>query len=165
MSKSLLLVCGIALVCIGLFKPNLGNMVPSDTASTITISIPANSIVKKEAEDVVEMLKKSSSSSKTTDSAQLRDLYINLASMISLNGSDMVVNTTEEIRRANSISGHLLQASGFDLKGKYPDLSKECQEVIVASVGDDNVTLSPELRKKASDGFMALAWAFNELTR
>lgn len=163
MNKNVLLICGIVLVAIGLFKPNLGNLGNLNVKPSITLSAPTDTNIKKEAQDVVDFMRKSNSSSVSVDAAQLRDLYINLASMISLSGNDVVINTTEEIRRANSISGHLLQASGVDLKGKYAELAKECGEVIVTSIGEDNVTLSPDLRKKASDGFMALAWAFNQL--
>ena len=74
----------------------------------------------------------------------------------------MVIKNTEEIRQANSLAGTMLR---LDIKGKYPNLAKEATEVIVASIGDDNINLSPELRTKAADGFNALAWAYNEASK
>jgi hypothetical protein len=50
----------------------------------------------------------------------------------------------------------------LDIKGKYPNLAKESKEVVVASIGDDKILLSKELRVKAVEGLNALAWAFNE---
>lgn len=164
MKKKLLLLCGIVLVGIGLFKPNLNN-INSHQISTVNISAPSDPNLKKEAQDIIDIMKNSRSLSVKADSAQLRDLYLSLATMISLDKQDVVVNTTEDIRKANSISGHLLQAVGVDLSGKYANLSKECQDVIVLCIGDDIVSLSPDLRKKAAESFITLAWAFNEINK
>lgn len=165
-NKNLLLLCGLILICVGLIKPNINNFLPINESRTkISINTPENNDIKQAAQTVSELMKNSGASSVKADSAQLRDLYINLANMISLDGKDTVITTTEEIKKANSISGHLLQASGVDLKGKYVDLAKRCQDVVIAGISDDNVALSPELRKKAVESFMALAWAFNQTSR
>lgn len=165
MNKNLLLLIGIILLSFGLFRPQLNVSPANSSTPSVSVDVPSENGLKESAQKIVDLMRNSNSFSVKTDSAQLRDLYINLAVMISLDGKDTVINTTEEIRKANSISGHLLQAVGVDLKGKYNNLAKECQNVIVGSIGDENITLSPELRKKASESFMALAWAFNELSR
>ena len=103
------------------------------------------------------MLKSTNGSKR--DFKKLRDLYIDLAKLVELDGEDEVVKSTEDIRQANSLAGVMLR---LDIKGKYPDLAKEIKEVIVAAIGDDQIPLSKELRPKAVDGFNALAWAMNE---
>lgn len=166
MNKNIILACGIGLICIGIFRPNLNlNTKPQADSNAISIVAPSDNDIRKEAEEVTALMRASDSSSLRTDCAQLRDLYVNFAAMVSLDNTDVVINTTEEIRKANSISGKLLQALGLDVKTKYTNLAKECQDVIVTAIGDDNVALSPDLRKKAADGFSGLAWAFNEILK
>jgi hypothetical protein len=82
-----------------------------------------------------------------------------MATLISLDGEDLVIRNTEEIRQANSLSGLMLK---LDMKGKYPDLANAAKDLIVTAVGDDNVDLDKELRNNAVLGFKALAWACNE---
>jgi len=50
----------------------------------------------------------------------------------------------------------------LNIKDKYVDLAESNQALIVDAIGDDNIPLTKELRKKAVDAFMALAWACNE---
>ena len=45
-----------------------------------------------------------------------------------LDGEDLVIKNTDEIRQANSIAGVMLR---LDIKGKYPDLAKEANRYIV----------------------------------
>ena len=68
----------------------------------------------------------------------------------------MVVKNTEEVRQANKLAGVMLK---LDIKGKYPELAKATNAVIVASLGDDSLMLDDKLRQQAVDGFKALAWA------
>ena len=104
---------------------------------------------------MVVVLKESGAKS---DAKRLRDLYLDLAKLVELDGENEVVKSTEEIRQANSLAGVMLR---LDIKGKYPDLAKEAKEVVVAAIGDDQILLSKELRAKAVEGLNALAWACN----
>jgi hypothetical protein len=163
-SKNLLLVLAIFLIVVGLVKPDMSNLgiYPNrpSTVDVMELVAPADENVKKEAEDVINLLKSANGSK--TDLKKLRDLSLDLGRLVELDGDDLVIKNTEEIRQANSLAGPMLR---LDVKGKYPNLAKEAKEVIVASIGDDNINLSPELRTKAVDGFNALAWAYNEASK
>lgn len=162
MNHKTILILACLLIAIGLFKPDLSNLgfSPNKPASidVLELSVPTDANVKKEADDVVGLLKEIGTSVKS-DARKLRDLYLDLSKLVELDDSETVVTNTEEIRQANSLAGLMLR---LDIKGKYPNLAKEAKEVIVASIGDDKILLSKELRVKAVDGFNALAWAFNE---
>lgn len=160
-NNKVILVLAALLIALGLFQPNLSDWgVPNKPVSIDVLELvaPVDENVKKEADDVVSLLKESGSSVKS-DAKRLRDLYLDLAKLVELDGEDEVVKSTDEIRQANSLAGLMLR---LDIKGKYPDLAKEAKEVVVASIGDDHILLSKELRVKAVEGFNALAWAFNE---
>ena len=157
--KHLLLVCGSLLVLVGLIKPDLSKLIPSNNpTNSVVIETPMDSNIRAQADELVALLKSFGSDVKG-DALRLRDLYLDLATLISLDGTDQVVKNTEEIRQANSLAGMMLR---LDIKDKYSNLAKEAKDVIVAAIGDDQVLLSAELRAKAVEGFKALAWACNE---
>lgn len=158
--KHILLVCGALLVLVGLIKPDLSKLIPSNNNPTnsVVIEAPMDSNIRTQADELVALLK-SFGSDIRGDALKLRDLYLDLATLISLDGTDQVVKNTEEIRQANSLAGIMLR---LDIKDKYSNLAKEAKDVIVAAIGDDQVLLSAELRAKAVEGFKALAWACNE---
>lgn len=159
MHNKILLSIGVALVVLGLLRPNINSLLPNNTPSSVDvleISAPKDETLLKEANDIVNIIKNNMPKS---DCKKLRDLYLDIKQLIKLDGDDQVIKNTEEIRQANSIAGAMLR---LDMKGKYPELAKECKEVVVAAIGDDQIILSPELRLKSMDSFDALAWAFNE---
>lgn len=160
-TKNLLLLIGAILIVLGLFKPNLSNIVnvtPSDT--TVVVEKPSNIELLDECQDVVNALKKNND--RKYDALRLASLYNDLATLISLDNEDMVVKNTEEIRQANKLAGVMLK---LDIKGKYPELAKATNSVIIASLGDDSVMLDDKLREQAIEGFKALAWACIEGTK
>jgi hypothetical protein len=164
MNKNTLLIVGGLLILLGLTKFDLGRLNPI-TPSPSNIDVmelvaPSDENVKKEADDVVSLLK--TSSGPKNDFKRLRDLTLDLGRLVQLDGEDLVIKNTDEIRQANSIAGVMLR---LDIKGKYANLPKEAKEVIVASIGDDNINLTPDLRVKAVEGFNALAWAYNEASK
>jgi hypothetical protein len=156
--KNILLGLAGLLILVGLLKPEFSNILgPNKPVSVdvLELSAPTDETVKKEADDVVALLKEAGAKG---DAKRLRDLYLDLAKLVELDGEDEVIKSTEEIRQANSLAGVMLK---LDMKGKYPDLAKEAKEVVVASIGDDQILLSKELRVKAVEGLNALAWACN----
>lgn len=165
MNKSkLLLVVGACLCAIGLFKIDLSNFIPNRVpvqVDNMELSEPSDEDLKKEANDIVSLMKGVGNSSKS-DSKRLRDLYIDMSNLVELDEESAVIKNTDEIRSANSLAGIMLH---LDMKGKYANLSKETNQVIVTSIGDESVPLSKTLRSKAVDGFRALAWAFNESSK
>lgn len=163
MNKNIVLVFAGLLILLGLStKFNFVNLFPSNTNTIDVMELmePTDPNIKKEADDVVLLLKNSNGSK--NDFKKLRDLSLDLGRLVQLDGEDLVIKNTEEIRQANSLSGVMLK---LDIKGKYPNLAKEAKEVIVASIGDDNIPLTPELRTKAIDGFNGLAWAYNQASK
>jgi hypothetical protein len=158
MNKNIVLILAGLLILLSLSsKFNLVNLSPNSSpkVDVMELAEPTDPNVKKEADDVVSVLKESGAKG---DAKRLRDLYLDLAKLVELDGENEVVRNTEEIRQANSLAGVMLR---LDIKGKYPDLAKEAKEVVVASIGDDQILLSKELRAKAVEGFNALAWACN----
>jgi hypothetical protein len=155
--KKILLSLGGLLILLGLLKPEFSDLLkPRPSAvDVLELSTPTDEILKKEADDVVAVLKEAGAKS---DARKLRNLYLDLAKLVELDGEDEVIKSTEEIRQANSLTGIMLR---LNIKGKYPNLAKEAKEVVVAAIGDDQILLSKELRAKAVEGLNALAWACN----
>lgn len=152
MNKKVLVFIGVVLVWVGLTKPNFMGLQKKTT--------PVNSVVSVELKPVAEKVLDTINASTNKDSQELgllRDLYLHISELIILDNKDMVVKTTDEIRETNSVAGRLLNISG-----KYPNLAKTSNDVIVAAIGNDNVPLTTDLRKKAAEGFQALSWAFDK---
>lgn len=162
-NKTLVLVIGSVLILVGLTRMDLSSFLPSmpQNIDVMELAEPTDPNVKKEADEVVALVKSYGASSKS-DFKKLRDLMLDLGRLVELDGEDEVVKNTDEIRQANSLSGPMLR---LDIKNKYKDLKKESQDVVIASIGDDNIPLTKELRPKAVEGFNALAWAYNEATK
>lgn len=161
-TKTLLLVVALGLVGFSVFKPDLGSIVKPnkpDTVDVMELSEPSENL-KPKAEKVVSILQ--SVTDHKADSKKLRDLYLDLATLVSLDAENEVLTTSEEIRQANSIAGVMLR---LDIKNKYKDLSLATKDVIAAAIGDDLIPLNADLRKKAVEGFQALAWACNTASK
>lgn len=163
MNKKILLALGLGLLVVGLVKPNLSNPLskPESVVDTIVVvTPPSDEKIKQAAESVVSILKESGVS--IANCRRLSSLYCDMARLVELDGEDMVIKNTEEIKQANSLSGLMLR---LDIKGKYPKLAEAAKAVVVAGVGDDSVSLDSALRAKAVESFMALSWAFNEASK
>lgn len=163
--NSIILTGAILLILAGIFKPDLGwikiNPVPEKTDTiivTVEIDEPKDETLKKMAAEVGGIFRAYGKDS-SQDALRLRDLYLDLATLISLDGEDRVVAGTEDIRQANKLSGSMLK---LNIKNKYINLSKASNDLIVYSIGSDDIPLTPELRQKAAEAFRALAWGCNE---
>lgn len=162
-NKYLLAVAGL-LIIMGLtkFDPTQllnNNNRPVAVVDNLELVEPTNENLKKEAEDIVVLLQEKLDKKDLTKFLELRNLYLDLGVLISLDGENEVIKTTDEIRQANSMAGIMLN---LDLKNKYPGLAKENNDVLVAAIGDDSILLSKELRTQAIEAFKALAWAYNK---
>lgn len=158
-TKVLLLLVAIGLVGYSVYKPEF-NVKPIPTSVDVMVVPEPASNLKPLAEKVVDILV--SVPDHKTDCKKLRDLYIDLSTLISLDAENEVVTTSEEVRQANSLAGLMLR---LDIKAKYKDLSIATKDVIIAAIGDDLIVLNSDLRKQAELGFMALAWACNEASK
>lgn len=161
-TKKILLLIGAALVLVGFLKPDLSSILPNSRPATVDVmelTEPTDTVLKKEADEVVALLQKLNAKSDVAKFRKLRDLYLDLARLVELDGEDTVIKNTDDIRQANSISGVMLR---LDMKDKYADLKKELNDVMVSGIGDDSLNVSSELRTKGVDSFLALAWAINE---
>lgn len=162
MNNKTLLVIASILIGIGLIKPNLDNFsLPwnnkNDVINRTTIDRPKDNNLLDKTARIIEALQ--SHKDRKIDGVKLANLYNDLAILIELDAENEVIKTTEEIRQANSLAGLMLK---LNIKDKYPNLAKANQDLIVAAIGDDSVTLDANLRKSAVEGFRALAWACNE---
>lgn len=153
-----LLLVGALLLGVGLLKPNLSNIVPNKTVvvEPSDLSEPSETL-QDEADEVIKAL--SVDTDRKIDGKRLAQLYIDMATLISLDGEDQVIKNTEEVRQANRLTGLMLR---LNIKGKYPELPTAAQKLVVKAIGDDQVLLNADLRAKAVEGFKALAWACNE---
>jgi hypothetical protein len=154
-NKTLLLIVAAILLLVGIFKPNLSVVPNTPSVPSVNVAAPSDPEVKEVCSEVISILQKG----KSSDALRLSSLYMDIATLIELDGENEVIKTTEDIRQANSLSGLLLR---LDIKGKYENLSEATTKVIKTGIGDDDVSLDPELRKKASESFRALAWACKE---
>jgi hypothetical protein len=160
-TKTLLLALAFILIGIGLFKPNLGSLVDRPQPVVVDVaelSAPVREGLKTKADEVVRVLKNGDSDRKT-DGKRLSSLYVDLATLVTLDGDDEVIKNTEEIRQANKLAGTMLK---LDIKNKYPKLAEAAKAVIIEAIGDDSVALNKESRVQAAEGFKALAWACSQ---
>jgi len=159
MNNKILLVVGIGLLSLGLIKPNLNFPISNPNNNTIVVvTPPQEKELKDRCQSVIDALIAGSSDRKK-DAVRLSELYMDLATLIELDGEDEVVKTTEEVRQANTLCGAMLR---MNIKGKYPGLAEAAQIVISSQIGDDIIPLDASLRQKSSEAFRALAWACNE---
>lgn len=160
MNKNLLVLLVAALLIVfGLFKPSLSVVDPANNENFVSrFKPPSNVMLADYCMPVIEALR-SNPSSRNVDGKKLASLYRDLATLISLDGDNMVIKNTEEVRQANRLAGIMLQ---LDMKGKYKDLASANDTLIKVAIGDDSVLLDSILRDKAVEGFNALAWACYE---
>jgi hypothetical protein len=161
MNKTTLLVIGGLLILVGLIKPNFNMPIDKPSNNIVVVDSPSSDELKELCQPVIDALR-DGGSSRVKDGKRLSDLYMDLATLVELDGENMVVKTTEEIKQANSLAGVMLR---MDIKNKYPNLASSAQALIAKNVSDDMVLLDETLRAKAVESFRALAWATNEGTK
>lgn len=154
------LIIGALILIYGLLSPVIENNITTNNAS-VSVVAPLDPALRDNCEKVIETFK-NGSGDKKTDGIKLSSLYLDLAKLIALDDKNETIKNTDEIRDANRLAGLLYD---LELKDKYPDLANAANNVVIAYIGDDNVVLDPELRKKAVEAFNGLAWAFYEGTK
>ncbi len=167
MQNKVALSIGVILLVIGFFKPDLSNIInfpsninePACSVESYVTDAPEDENLLEKARNVTSIVKSSDDSTRKSDCLKLSALYADIATLIELDGSDMVVKDTASIRQVNSIAGKMLR---LDVKDKYPGLSDSAKELLVSAIGDDDVVLDKETRNSAVKSFMALSWAFYE---
>ena len=159
MNNKVLLGVGVALIAVGLFKPDLSSWININTDTnrpvTVIIEKPTNQDLEIMALKVIDAFKVGGST-RSADALRLAQLYNDLSVLISLSGENTVIKNTEEIRQANSLAGLMLK---MDMKGKYSNLAQACNNLIVSVIGDDSIPMSDSLRDKSVEAFRALSWA------
>jgi hypothetical protein len=159
MNKNIVLAVAGLLILFGLI-PQLSNLIsPTGPASidSINVSAPLDPELKAKAQVVVDIL-----ADHNADAYRLARLYYDMSTLVSLDGEDEVVKSTEDIRQANRLAGLMLK---LDMKGKHDGLADAAQDVVVTAIGDDHVPLNKDLRNKAVEGFKALSWACAEASK
>jgi hypothetical protein len=144
----------------GLLKPDFSNINWPRPAvvnnEVVKVEAPKDPKLLKACESVIKSLK---SGPRSSDGARLSSLYYDLSTLIELDEEDEVIKDTLAIRESNKLAGALLR---LGLGGKYPDLAEACNSVVVTGIGDEDIVLDKETRKKAVDTFKALSWACYE---
>lgn len=163
MKDKIVLGLGALLILLALVKPDLSWIKPVDKVPVsvdVVVIENVDSETQQAVKPVVDALK-AGPSDRQVDGKRLASLFNDMATLISLDGQDQVVKTTEDIRQANSLAGNMLK---LNMKEKYPDLKKSCEDYVKSVIGDDEQLLDGEtgLRDKAVKVFKGLAWACNE---
>lgn len=159
--KYIILAIGIALIALGLIKPDLSKLLnpikQNQNISEILIEIPESDVTKDACEKVVKSLRNGSDSK--IDGLNLAALYSDISKIIELKDNDSIIKNTQDISKVNSIAGSLLR---LNIKDKYENLSENCDAVIKSVIGDESVPIDEEIRSKAVKAFRNLAWACKE---
>jgi hypothetical protein len=159
-NNTLLLVLGLALVGYGVLKPDLGSLITPTVPvinNVVDVEKPLDPDLLSWCDDVIKSFRKTSD--RKADALKLSSLYYDLANLISLDSENEVIKNTLEVREANKLAGILFN---LNIKGKYPDLAQACNNLVVIGIGDDDVILDENMRKKAVETFKALSWACYE---
>lgn len=162
--KKILLLIGVCLMVFGFFDPNISSILPvkNNTNTNYVIDAPADMNLLNNAQMIIDVLASSDASGKSNDCLRLSSLYYDMAVLIDLDASDVVIKDTASIRQANLLAGKMLR---LDIKDKYPNLAETTNTLIVDAIGTDDVVLDKELRQKSVDAFKALSWSFYEGSR
>jgi len=155
-NKIILIIAGL-LIAIGLFQPNFSKLISKPQSIDNVVLVEPNESFKSAVSAVIDAL--SVDKDRKTDGKRLASMANDISTLISLDGENETIKNTEEIRQINKLIGPMLK---LDIKGKYPELAKASQDLIVSAIGDDVLLLDKDLRIKASEAFKALAWAYNE---
>jgi hypothetical protein len=160
LNSKLILIIAAVLIFVGVFKPQFPFVGPNQPVDVVVnpnveVDKPKDEVLLEKAKAVTKAFD-GSSFDRNKDSQRLALLYLDLATLIELDGEQEVVKTTEEIRQANSLTGAMLR---LNLKGAYPGLSDAANDLLISQIGEDIVPLDSNLRAKAVDAFRALAWA------
>lgn len=166
MQNKIALSVGVILLVLGLFKPDLSNIgfpvninEPACSVESYVTDAPEDTGLLEKARAVTAVVKSSDDSTRKSDCLKLSSLYADIATLIELDGSDMVVKDTAAVRQVNSLAGKMLR---LDVKDKYPGLSDAAKDLLISVIGDDDVVLDKETRNNTVKSFMALSWAFYE---
>lgn len=168
MKNSILLYIGIGLIALGVFKPDLNAILkpigpgPINNVGCLdnyVLTPPKDTAILEKCNLVVDILQTSNADNKRQDTLKLSSLYADIATLIRLNGDNVIVIDTQTLREVNSLCGQMLR---LDIKDKYPNLAQAAKAVVTAAVGDDDITISEDSREKAAQAFDGLSWAFHE---
>jgi hypothetical protein len=162
MKNKVWLSIGAVLLFVGLFQPDFSNIFnPSGSGVSVVesyvVDAPSDITLLDKAREINNILQASEDSTRQSDALKLSSLYSDIATLIELDGEDQVVKDTNAIRQVNSIAGKMLR---LNIKDKYPNLAEAAESLIVSAIGNDDVSLSEELRSKSAEAFRALSWAF-----
>lgn len=166
MKNNILLMIGAVLVGLGLFGENLElpsfSLLNNNSAgNTYITQSPEDSVLLQHSNDIVDILDNSNSPSKKDECLKLSALYYDLSVLMAID-DNAIIEDTAGIREANSLAGKMLN---LDIKDKYDGLAAAAKDLMVAAVGEDDVSLTEESRKKAVQAFRALSWAFYKGSR
>lgn len=161
MQKNHIFFIGAALIAIGLIQPDfLDSLNPfggPKISNTQITEAPSDAGLLEKAKAIINILESSNPEDKQSDCAKLSSLYADMATLISLDNDNPIIKDTISIREANILCGRMLK---INLQDKYPNLAEKTEELVLYSIGNDDVVLDSVLRQKAVEAFKSLSWAF-----
>ena len=163
MSKEkILLILASVLIVVGLFKPDFSEwsslVTKPSSVAAVQVDAPENEELLGLAKEVTKCFKNGSDDRKT-EALRLAQLYYDMATLVSLDKEDVVIENTEAIRQANLLAGSMLK---LNIRDKYEGLADAAENLVKSGIGTENVKLTDELRQKSVGVFLALSWACSE---
>lgn len=152
--KRLRIIAALLLAAYGAF--GLPAM-PRWQASAIVVREPSEAM-KATVKPVVRVVSKMSS----IDRLWLQTIYSNAAKVVAADGvvEPQVIVTTEGLRAIHvAILKFIWRGMAENQPGEYEGLSEAIEGVIDEVLGEEQRSLTPELRAKAVEVFDAIAWA------
>ena len=156
MSNYLKLLLAAALVVGALFGENIVQFVKDsvEIINTPSVGLDEPSLEYKTlVEDIVAI------DISNSDARHMSDFFSQLSDVVWLDPG--FIKTTGVFREFNIKAGGL-NFSGLELKNKYPSLGEEIDEVIINSIGKEDVELTTEKRKNLRDCLNAVAWGVHQ---
>jgi hypothetical protein len=149
-------VAAILLVAYGAFGlPSLHMQLGQGNA--IVVKEPSEAM-KATVKPVIRVVSKMS----PLDRLWLQTIYSNAAKVVAADGivDPQVIVSTEGLRAVHvAILKYIWRGMAENPPGEYEGLSEAIENAIGEVIGDDQRSLTPELRAKAVEVFDAIAWA------
>lgn len=148
------IIVAVVLALVGVFGiPSL----PSRPTAEVAVQEPSPAM-----KSVVKPVVKAVSRMSPIDRLWLQTIYTNTAKVVAADGvvEPKVITTTEGLLAVHvAVLKFIWRGMAENAPGEYEGLSEAIDSAIRDTLGDEQKTLTPELRAKAVEVFDAIAWA------
>ena len=91
------------------------------------------------------------------DARRLANFYAQFATVVE--DDKGVIQTTQQIREGHVNAGRLAFP---EMRGRYPKLAFELDDIFAAEIGLENTALTPAKRKEVVELFRAISWSLEQ---